>query len=173
MRAISLTPVLVKNKSDFFPLVDGTEGESDSEDSYPGILSVVLFAFFLHLISLTHFCVCSSCPLSRPVLRRPKVRLDAPFDLDMVVSMLRDRKMQDICVIDIAEKVNWYRYFIVATGTMAILVGWEVASDNSFVSLDRVGLLLLLFWCFFVSVLRVLRLAFALLSLFPLHSLLF
>lgn len=85
VRSISITPTSRGRNTEFFPLVDGTEGESDSEDHYP-------------------------------ILRRPKVRLDAPFDLEMVVDLLRERKMQDICVIDISEKVSWYKYFIVATG---------------------------------------------------------
>jgi len=51
-----------------------------------------------------------------PVLRKPKIRLDEPFDLHFVVNLLRERKLEDIFVLDISEKVNWYKYFIIATG---------------------------------------------------------
>jgi ribosome-associated protein len=51
-----------------------------------------------------------------PVLHRPKIRLNEPFDLPLVISILWDKKLDDIFVVDISEKVNWYKYFIVATG---------------------------------------------------------
>jgi len=68
------------------PLIDGTEND-DSDDE-----------------------------TAYPVLHKPKIRLNEPFDIKLVVELLKERKLEDIIVVDISNKVNWYKYFVVATG---------------------------------------------------------
>jgi len=76
----------IVKKAESLPLVDGTE-DDDSDDG-----------------------------MVYPVLHKPKIRLDEPFDIKLVVALLTERKAEDIIVIDISTKVNWYKYFVVATG---------------------------------------------------------
>jgi ribosome-associated protein len=93
-RTFSISPVLLAKKAKKakkaqqpLPLIDGTEEDDDSDDG-----------------------------MVYPVLHKPKIRIDEPFDVKLVVDLLRERKLEDIIVIDISNKVNWYKYFIVATG---------------------------------------------------------
>jgi ribosome-associated protein len=79
---------IVKNvEQSQLPLIDGTDEDDYDEDG-----------------------------MAYPVLHKPKIRLNEPFDIKLVVSLLKERKAEDIIVIDISTKVNWYKYFIVATG---------------------------------------------------------
>jgi len=96
-RTFSFSPVLFlkakkekkapKKVEQSLPLIDGTEDDDDSDDG-----------------------------MVYPVLHKPKIRINEPFDVKLVVELLRERKLEDIIVIDISNKVNWYKYFIVATG---------------------------------------------------------
>jgi ribosome silencing factor RsfS/YbeB/iojap len=96
-RTFSISPVLLAKKEkkapkkakQSLPLIDGTE-DDDEDDSEDGMVY--------------------------PVLHKPKIRINEPFDVKLVVELLRERKLEDIIVIDISKKVNWYQYFIVATG---------------------------------------------------------